>query len=324
MHKIEDLYTIIKYNIEKLDFKLEPAELYDPISYTLSFGGKRIRPVLTLLACDMYGGNIEDALDAAISLEMFHNFTLIHDDIMDKAPLRRGKATVYKKWNTDIAILSGDTLFAKAYQVAINTNERYLKKVLVVLTKVAIDVCEGQQYDMNFETDKNVTIPKYIEMIRLKTAALIGSCLKAGAIIGNASEEEAENIYKFGENLGIAFQLKDDLLDVYGDEVVFGKKEGGDIVSNKKTYLSIKAFELAEGDDAKTLSYFFSGKDFSESEKINNIKNIYNKLLVKDLAEKEMTYYYQCSLNYLDKINLDSDKKQELKKLAEKLIIREF
>lgn len=324
MHNIEELQNIIKNTIEKLDFKLEPAELYDPISYTLSFGGKRIRPALTLLACEMFGGKIEDALNAAVSLEMFHNFTLIHDDIMDKAPLRRGRPTVYKKWNTDIAILSGDTLFAKAYQVAIDTKEEFLKKVLLVLTNVAIDVCEGQQYDMNFERDSNVTIEKYIEMIRLKTAALIGSCLKTGAIIGNACEDEADQIYRFGENLGIAFQLKDDILDIYGDEAVFGKKEGGDIVSNKKTFLYVKAFELAKDDDAKLLNHYFSGKNFDDNEKIDAVKSIYNRLSLKTITENEMDNYYHSALNHLNNINLGNEKKAELKKLAEKLMVREF
>jgi geranylgeranyl diphosphate synthase type II len=324
MHRIEELHNIIKNNIEKLDYKLEPAELYEPIKYTLSFGGKRIRPVLTLLACDLFGGNIEDAVNSAIALELFHNFTLIHDDIMDKAPLRRGKPTVYKKWNTDIAILSGDTLFAKAYQIAIKTKEEYLKKVLNVLTDVAIDVCEGQQYDMNFETDKDVSIEKYIEMIRLKTAALIGSCLKAGAIIGGANEKDSDNIYKFGENLGIAFQLKDDLLDSYGDETVFGKKEGGDIVSNKKTFLYVKAIEIAADEELKQLNMYFSGYDFDQFEKVKAVKSLYDILSIKSITEKEMTYYYKTALHHLSCINIDESRKSEIKKLADKLMIREF
>lgn len=323
MHKTEELHDIIKTNIEKLDFKLEPAELYEPIKYTLSFGGKRIRPVLTLLACDLFGGNIEDAINAAVALEMFHNFTLIHDDIMDKAPLRRGKPTVYKKWNTDIAILSGDTLFAKAYQIAINTKEKFLKKVLIVLTNVAIDVCEGQQYDMNFETNKDVSIEKYIDMIRLKTAALIGSCLKAGAIIGNAPDEDADNIYKFGENLGIAFQLKDDLLDIYGDETVFGKKEGGDIISNKKTFLFVKAAEIATGKDLELLNYYFSGKDFDLTEKVNAVKSLYDRLSIKKITENEMNHYFEKAILHINLINTDNNRKANLIKLAEKLMIRE-
>jgi len=323
MHNIEDIQDIINKNIENLNFKLTPVELYEPISYIFSFGGKRIRPVLTLLACDLFDGQVEDALNPAIALEMFHNFTLIHDDIMDKAPMRRGKKTVYKKWNTDIAILSGDALFAKAYEVAIKTNEKYLKNVLKVLTKAAIDVCEGQQYDMNYETDKNITLPDYIEMIRLKTAALIGACLKTGAIIGNADDNEVAKMYNFGENLGLAFQLKDDLLDLFGKEEVFGKKTGGDVITNKKTYLYVKSFELATGNEKKILSNYFSGNEFDEEEKIKTVKSIYNNLNVIEITENEIDKFFKQSIKCLDEINLPSFRKSELKKLANQLLRRE-
>jgi len=257
MEKIAEYQALITKLIDLQDYKKEPPELYDPIIYVMSQGGKRLRPMFTLLACDMFGGDITHALYPALAIEMFHSFTLIHDDIMDKAPIRRGEETVYKKWNSDIAILSGDTLFAMAYQNATQTDNRLIKPILEVFSKTAIEVCEGQQYDMNFETARKVSLEEYIEMIRLKTAVLIGASVKIGAIAAGADYTSIRNLYDFGVSFGLAFQLMDDLLDVYGNLEQFGKIRGGDIASNKKTYLYLKALELGDKEQKKQLKKLF-------------------------------------------------------------------
>lgn len=253
MDKIRFFGDQIAHLIEELDFRKEPPELYDPIAYTMNQGGKRLRPLLTLLACDLFGGDIQKALYPALSIEVFHNFTLVHDDIMDRAPLRRGKETVYKKWNSDIAILAGDTMFALAYTYALKTDAEIVPEILTVFSKAAIEVCEGQQYDMNFEQLASVSIDEYIRMIRLKTAVLLGASLEIGAICARADQNDVRKLYQFGIELGIAFQLKDDLLDVYGDTEKFGKLSGGDIATNKKTFLYLKAMELANNKQNKEL-----------------------------------------------------------------------
>ena len=257
----EELLKIITDALSDEHFNYLPSELFEPIKYTMSLGGKRIRPLITLLSCDMFGGQIEDAIYPAVGLETFHNFTLIHDDILDNALLRRGKPTVFKKWNTNRAILSGDTMFALSYNYFFKTKESFILPVLQIFNKTAIEVCQGQQYDMNFETEKAVSIENYLEMIRLKTAVLLGACAKIGAIIGKASDEDATKIYNFAENLGTAFQLKDDILDLYSDQEVFGKKNGGDIISNKKTYLYLKALELSDKEQKETLEHWFGLTD---------------------------------------------------------------
>ena len=245
MTKVESIQDLINKYIDNQHFDGNPSELYEPIEYILRQGGKRMRPTLCLLACDLFGGNIDDCLTPAVAAEIFHNFTLVHDDIMDQAPLRRGMETVYHKWNSDIALLSGDTMLIKAFQYVLNTNKLYSHQVFAELCKVAIEVCEGQQYDLNFETQDNVSLDAYLKMIRLKTAVLLGSVLKIGAIVAQANEKDTENIYNFGIDLGMAFQLQDDIFDCYGDVKVFGKMTGGDIADNKKTYLYLKALELA-------------------------------------------------------------------------------
>ncbi|MEI7982215.1 MAG: polyprenyl synthetase family protein [Bacteroidota bacterium] len=249
MHSLESIQQRISTAFSSAQFLNEPVKLYEPITYTLGQGGKRIRPVLVLLACDLFGGDPEKAVFPAMGLEIFHNFTLLHDDIMDNAPLRRGQETVHKKWNDNTAILSGDTMFVLAYEYVAKTDPALLPEVLRLFNDTARKVCEGQQYDMNFETQSNVTIEKYMMMIRLKTAVLIACSLKLGAIIALADPAEAENIYHFGMELGLAFQLQDDYLDAFGDTTVFGKEIGGDIITNKKTFLFLKAFEVARADD---------------------------------------------------------------------------
>jgi len=323
MHSIQYFQNIIKQEFAKQNFLSEPKELYNPIDYALSLGGKRIRSVLALMACELFEGDINETLAPAMGLEIFHNFTLLHDDVMDKSPIRRGKPTIFKKWNTNTAILSGDAMLIQAYSHITKTHINFLPDVLNIFNKTAIEVCEGQQYDMNYETSENITIEDYFKMIRLKTAVLIAACLKIGAIIGGASKIDAENIYKFGENIGIAFQLKDDLLDAFGDTLKFGKNTGNDIVTNKKTFLFLKAFELAKGDVLDDLKHSFLINDDNEK-KINKVTEIYKKLNIQEITEKEIGYYYQKALTNLSAINVDDNRKKELKNFAENLKKRDF
>jgi geranylgeranyl diphosphate synthase type II len=323
MHTVEELQDIVNQIILEQKFEGNPPLLYEPISYTLSQGGKRIRPLLTLLACEMFDGNMEKAIYPAIGMEIFHNFTLLHDDIMDKAPIRRGKDTVYKKWNTNIAILSGDTMFALAYEYILKTDVKFIPDILHVLSRTAIEVCEGQQFDMNFETDENICISDYLEMIRLKTAVLLGGCLKIGAIIGGADSKNADNIYNFGVNIGLAFQLKDDLLDVYSAVEKFGKITGGDILTNKKTYLYLKAFELAKGERLQQLINFYKLSDKESERKISGVKTIYNELSIDKLTINQMQEYYDKALDCLQKIPIDAAQKQNLLDFAQQLMGRE-
>jgi geranylgeranyl diphosphate synthase type II len=324
MHSIEILQEKIKkaLKFEKFDFK--PSELYEPISYTLSLGGKRLRPVLTLMACDFFGGKIENAIYPALGIEIFHNFTLLHDDIMDEAPIRRGKKTVYKKWDSNIAILSGDVMFALANKYITKVDKKFLPEVLSVFNQTAIQVCEGQQYDMNFETAQNVTIQDYLKMIRLKTAVLLGASLKIGAIIAEAENFEKEEIYNFGVNIGLAFQLKDDLLDVFGNEQKFGKKTGNDIITNKKTYLYLKAFELAKNETLQLLRKYFGYTQVENNKKIKVIKEIYEQLKVKEYTENKIEHFYSEALMNLETINIKNERKAVLKAFAEKLMVRDY
>lgn len=322
MISLDKLQFTVNQLFEKENLLAEPVELYEPIKYTINLGGKRIRPFLVLLSCNLFDKEIEKAYNSAIAIEIFHNFTLIHDDIMDNAPIRRGKETVYRKWNSNIAILSGDTMFALAYKYFLKTELNNISEILNVFNNTAIEVCEGQQYDMNFETANKVSIDDYLKMIRLKTAVLLGCSLKVGAIIGGASNKDKENIYNFGVNLGIAFQLMDDLLDVYSDETKFGKKTGGDIVANKKTYLYLKTIELANTDILNKF-YHFLDADIDENEKIKGVINIYNDLNIKQHTENEMNKYYDEALKYLNKLSINSEYKNVLVSFANKLMTRD-
>ena len=325
MYNMKQLLLRVKSALSEVKFdNNNPSELYQPITYTLNLGGKRIRPVMVLLTCDLFGGDIETAINPAIAIEIFHNFTLLHDDIMDNAPIRRGKETVFKKWNTNVAILSGDTMFALAYKYLVKTKVPDIQSILDIFTKAAIEVCEGQQYDMNYETNDNVSIPEYIEMIRLKTAILIATSLRTGAVVAGADKTDVENIYLFGENVGIAFQLMDDLLDVYGNQEVFGKKIGGDIVTNKKTYLLIKAMNEAKDKDLAELKKYFSSTNFNDEEKIKSVTEIYNKLGVKESTNQLINDYYDKALMCLSKISINDDKKAVLKKYSDQLVTRDF
>jgi len=324
MFSFDQIQEIIHQRIDELNVLKKPVELYEPIRYTLNLGGKRLRPVLCLMAGNMFSARIENAIDPAVGIEIFHNFTLLHDDIMDQAPIRRGKPTVYKKWNINTAILSGDTMMAVAYDFLMKAPEKVRSEVLLVFNKTAVEVCEGQQYDMNFETQSNVSIPDYIEMIRLKTAVLLAASLKIGARIGGAGKKDAEALYRFGENLGIAFQLQDDLLDIFSDEKQFGKIKGGDILANKKTFLFLKALELATGKERVELMQYFSPEMKDQTDKIKGVLGIYELLNVRQQTENEIETYYHKALNYIEMVSVDASRKVALRSIAEQLNNRKF
>ena len=324
MYTIEALQEKVKQSFAEQNFIYEPELLYAPIEYTLSQGGKRLRPVLLLAGCDLFDGDCEQAINAAIGLEIFHNFTLLHDDIMDKSPMRRGKETVYKRWNENIAILSGDTMFALAYRYFLNTPHKNLQQILQVFTETAIDVCNGQQYDMNFETSETVSLDEYLTMIRKKTAVLLAGALKIGSLYADCSETDRNHLYEFGINIGLAFQLQDDLLDAFGDEKTFGKPIGTDIKDNKKTFLFLKAMEQASDNDKDTLKKWFSQVSENNQEKISSVLEIYNKLNIKSITENEIEYYFSKSLQELEKINVAIEKKEPLHSFLNQLLGRKY
>ena len=325
MTKIEHFQQQINDLIKSQQFDGNPKALYEPIAYTMHQGGKRLRPLLALLACDLFAGDTEKVLYPALAVEVFHNFTLVHDDIMDKAPLRRGKETVYKKWNSDIAILSGDTMFALAYQYTLKTDTALIPGILQVFSKAAIEVCEGQQMDMEFETDNEVTLADYLDMIRLKTAVLLGASLEIGALVASAETQDVKAIYDFGIALGMAFQLKDDLLDVYGNQDDFGKVSGGDIAANKKTFLLLKALEIADKADHDQLTKLYDSKNtIAEAEKISSVKALYEKLEIKQAVEAAMEDYYQQAIRFLRNIDASEDKKEDLASFASFLYTRNY
>jgi geranylgeranyl diphosphate synthase, type II len=324
MRTIPQLQQLITDTLAQKKYGHTPVELYEPIDYIMSLGGKRLRPCLLLMACDMFGGDIEKALSAALGIEVFHNFTLMHDDIMDKAPLRRGKLTVHEKWNTNVAILSGDVMMVEANRLMMLVDDSILRPVLDVFNETATGVCEGQQIDMNFESRDKVSVDEYINMIRLKTAVLLGGLMKIGALIAGASQKDASLLYNFGEQLGIAFQLQDDILDVYGDPEKFGKQVGGDILSNKKTYLLIKALELAKGDNLARLNHWLAAADFDAIEKVSAVRDIYAGLGIREQAENEMNKYAQSAMQSFEAINVSAERKTVLKEFADQLLVREY
>ncbi|HOI88524.1 MAG TPA: polyprenyl synthetase family protein [Lentimicrobium sp.] len=323
-YSVEHLQQMVSNAIALLPVYKEPSGLYEPISYTMNQGGKRLRPLLTLVAAQMFGGNPERALPAATAIEIFHNFTLLHDDIIDQAPLRRGAETVYKKWNINTAILSGDTMFAIAYGQLSASDPELLPGLMDVFTRTAIEVCEGQQYDIDFETTESVSLEEYITMIRLKTAVLLAASLKIGAIIGGASTEEAGHIYAFGENIGIAFQLQDDYLDAFGDERTFGKKTGGDIVVNKKTYLYLKALQNASEADKHELQAIYSGSISDPAEKVGRVLDIFVRNGVQESTRDIIASYYNKGMESLKKIRLKPEALEPLMKLISGMLDRKF
>lgn len=299
-----------------------PKNLYTPIDYILNLGGKRLRPVLTLLAADIFGGDYKKALNAALSIEVFHNFSLVHDDIMDDAPLRRGKETVHEKWDVNTGILSGDAMLIMAYQLFETYDAETFQALAKLFSKTALEVCEGQQYDVDFETRNDVTVPEYLKMIEYKTAVLVAAALKMGAIISGASKEDQQSIYEFGKNLGIAFQLQDDYLDAFGDTETFGKQVGGDIIENKKTYLYLKALENASDEDAKTLKSLFGEVLKDNSNKIEITKELFISTGSAEKTKREIENYTNKAFSVLDTLDVSDSKKAILKVFGNSLMNR--
>lgn len=326
MYTIEELQSRISGEINNEIFRLKektPANLYEPIAYSLSMGGKRLRPVMVVLSYNLFRDNIERSFPAAMAIEVFHNFTLLHDDIMDRAEMRRNRLPVYKKYTENIAILSGDAMSIMAYNYLLKDNYEVLEPMMQLFSQTALEVCEGQQYDMDFESRIDVSIPEYLNMIRLKTAVLLACSLKLGALAANAPAKTADLIYVFGLNLGIAFQLQDDLLDVFASQNKFGKKIGGDIISNKKTFLLLKALEIAENGTKKSLHEWISKKDFNGDEKIEIFTNIYKELNIKTITESYINEFYQSALNVFEEIDIAPAKKNELFRLAGMIMDRD-
>ncbi|MDO8930411.1 MAG: polyprenyl synthetase family protein [Bacteroidota bacterium] len=326
MQTIKELKILISEEINREIIRLnktEPTNLYEPIGYTLAMGGKRLRPVLVLMACNLFTDKIEKALPAALAIEVFHNFTLLHDDIMDQADMRRNSLAVHKKYNPNIAILSGDAMSIMAYNYLQKSETENLAQMIRLFSDTALEVCEGQQYDMDFETRMNVSIPEYLNMIRLKTAVLLACSLKMGALAANAPERTADLLYVFGLDLGIAFQLQDDLLDVFADQEKFGKKIGGDIISNKKTFLLLKALELSDDPTKKELLDWIEKGEFDHQEKIMAVKNIYTKLKIKEITENNIEDFYQSALDVLNEIDVAKETKAEMVALAKMIMSRD-
>ena len=315
---------IIDAEINQIDFNFSPRELFDPIKYILALGGKRIRPALTLIACNIYDDNIVKAVKPALGMEVFHNFTLLHDDLMDQSDMRRRQPTVHKKWNNNTAILSGDAMLIAAYQLIGETCEPYLTKILPLFSQTALEICCGQQYDMMFEKRATVSEDEYIEMIRLKTAVLIACCLKTGAILGGAPDEDADHLYQFGIHTGLAFQLQDDMLDVYGNAETFGKNIGGDILCNKKTFLLINALNLADKKQKTVMDFYLNpSNSFAPEEKIQTCTEIFTQLNIKHITEQRINYLYALAMEELTKLSTNPASLIELIKFCNQLMQRE-
>lgn len=322
MNNILSYQTAFVQYLENYITERHPKNLYDPVNYILDLGGKRLRPVLTLLACDCFGGDYNKAMDAALSVEVFHNFSLVHDDIMDDAPLRRGKETVHEKWDINTGILSGDVMLIMAYQLFENYKPETFQALAKVFSKTAIEVCEGQQYDVDFETRKDVSIDEYLKMIEYKTAVLVGGAMKMGAIVAETSVENQDAIYDFGRNLGIAFQLQDDLLDAFGNPETFGKQVGGDIIENKKTYLYLKAMEFASEDDKVKLLKWFSSQPENPTEKIQSVKELFTQSGAQVATKEAVETYTEKAFGLLKMLNVPDEKKQVLKQFGLWLMTR--
>ena len=326
MKTFEELVENINSTIEKeiYDRNFEPKNLYEPVKYILKNGGKRIRPAIALMAANLFTEDIEHLYKPVLALEVFHNFTLLHDDIMDDSPVRRGKDTVHVKWNNNTAILSGDAMAILAYKCLENVEDEKYLAVMKVFNQSSLEVCEGQQYDMDFEQRQDVTTDEYLKMIKLKTAVLLAASLKIGAILGGAKETEAQDLYNLGINMGMSFQLKDDWLDVYGDFDKFGKRIGNDIIENKKTYLLLRAFEKAEGKNLVDLKKLIFDNQTNMDEKVKKVTAIFNELKISRDLEKLMNSYTQKAIDILDNLNVDKTKKIALRKITQKILFREY
>ncbi|HEY8400110.1 MAG TPA: polyprenyl synthetase family protein [Cytophagaceae bacterium] len=321
MHSVKSLADRLSKEVSLIDLSQEnPRELYEPISYIMNLGGKRVRPLLTLLAAQLFTEKLDSFYKPALAIELFHNFSLIHDDIMDKAPIRRGKPTVHEKWNNNTAILSGDVMLVKVYDYLLALDDSLLRKAMMAFNKCAANVCEGQQLDVNFETEDGITEEQYLEMIKLKTAVLLGFSLEFGGMLAMTTQANQDLLRSVGINIGVGFQLKDDLLDAFGDQEKFGKKPGGDIIAKKKTFLLIKAFENAKGDDLKKLTALMQQPNEST---VKEVTALYEKLGVKKAAEEKVNYYFNEGFKALNKINAPLYKKKMLKSFLEQLINRE-
>ena len=323
MKTSDELYEKVNAFIDKLPYNREPKSLYEPIKYVLSLGGKRIRPVLMLLGYNLWKDDPERILMPAVAVETYHNYTLLHDDLMDNADKRRGHDTVHKKWDANTAILSGDAMLVVAYQRLATVDQTKLKPVLDLFTETALEIDEGQQFDIDFENRSDVKEEEYIEMIRLKTSVLLACALKIGAILANAPVTDAEALYKFGEQLGLAFQLQDDLLDVYGDTKVFGKEIGGDIMCNKKTFMLINAFNRANDAQLKELQKWCSGEKFDRKEKVAAVTHLYDEIGIRQLCEAKIEYYFEESKKWLDKVSVPEERKAHLRAYINQMMKRE-
>ena len=323
MHTFNEYLERVNNAIKAIPYPEQPSHLYEPITYTMDLGGKRLRPVLVLMACEAVGGDINRALTPAIGLEMFHNFTLLHDDVMDKADIRRGKPTVHVKWDDNTAILSGDAMLTMATQLIAQAPADVMPQVMDLYNRTAMEIYEGQQYDVDFETRTDVTVDEYIEMIRLKTSVLLGCACKMGALIGGADEATARLFYKVGENLGLAFQLQDDMLDVWGDEATFGKAIGGDIMNNKKTFLLINAMQRATGDHKVELSLWLNTPNASRSVKVPAVTAIYDALNLRSLSLDAINRYNNEALEALGKIDISAEARTEFCNFITRLVKRD-
>lgn len=323
MKTADELLQLINRYLDSLPYDRKPASLYAPIKYVLSMGGKRIRPTLMLLAYNLFKDDPEKILSSACALETYHNYTLLHDDLMDNADVRRGQPTVHKKWNANLAVLSGDSMLVLAYQ-RMTKCDSHLAEVLRLFTETALEIGEGQQMDMEFETRNDVREEEYIEMIRLKTSVLLACAMKIGALLADAPADDADNLYRFGEKIGLAFQLQDDYLDVYGDPAVFGKAIGGDIVSNKKTYMLINAFNRADNAQRAELERWIRATDFDRQEKVKAVTGLYDEMGIDRLAQQKIAGYFNESKPYLDRVGVSDERKSELMRYAQRMMKRRY
>ena len=324
MKSSNDILQLVNDYLEHLPYDRKPLSLYEPVRYVLSLGGKRIRPVLMLLSYNMFKDDPESILSSACALETYHNYTLLHDDLMDNADLRRGHETVHRRWDANTAILSGDSMLVLAYERMQQCRPDKLAEVLALFTETALEIGEGQQYDMDFEHRTDVSEAEYIEMIRLKTSVLLACATKMGAILADAPEQDAEALYKFGEQMGLAFQLQDDFLDVYGDTRVFGKAIGGDITSNKKTFMLINALNLANEQQRKELLHWVTAENFDRDEKVKAVTRLYNEIGIDRLAQERIAYYFGESRKYLEAVNLPDERKEYLRSYTEEMMHRQY
>ncbi len=324
MYNADEILNKVNHFIANLPYNRKPGSLYEPIKYVLSMGGKRIRPTLMLLAYNMFRDDPERILMQAVALETYHNYTLLHDDLMDRADLRRGHETVHRRWNDNQAILSGDSMLVLAYERMAQCQADKLGEVLSLFTQTALEIGEGQQYDIDFETRNDVSEDEYIEMIRLKTSVLLACALKMGAVLAGASQADADNLYKFGEQIGLAFQLQDDYLDVYGDPKIFGKAVGGDIVSNKKTYMLINAFNHADHRQRAELQRLINAESFDRDKKVAAVTALYNEMNIDEMAKNKMDFFFEQSKRYLNQVSVPEEHKCELHAYAERMMERKY